>query len=99
MGSVPLERLGIASGTNTIGRFLGRAAGVAVLGTLWAHRVQVKAGPEFNGVVTEAAPAAQIAALQSVSYAALVLIGVTLALIAWETLHSRTASRPVRASS
>ena len=99
MGSVPLERLGIASGTNTIGRFLGRAAGVAVLGTLWAHRVQVKAGPDFNGVVTEAAPAAQIAALQSVSYAALVLVGVTLALIAWETLHSRTASRPIRASS
>ncbi len=98
MGSVPLERLGIASGTNTIGRFLGRSAGVAVLGTLWAHRVQVNAGPGFSGVVTEAAPAAQIAALQSVSYAALVLVGVTLALIAWETLHSRTASRPVRAS-
>lgn len=99
MGSVPPERLGIASGTNTIGRFLGRTAGVAALGTLWANRVQANAGPEFSGVVTEAAPAAQIAALQSVSYAALTIVGVTLALIAWESLHSRRASRPLQASS
>lgn len=93
MSSVPRERLGIASGANTIGRFLGRTVGVAALGALWANRVQVNAGPEFSGVVTEAAPAAQIAALQSVSYAGLVLVGVTLALIAWETLHSRSTDR------
>ena len=99
MGSVPRERLGIASGTNTIGRFLGRTVGVAALGTLWANRVLANAGPEFSGAATEAAPAAQIAALQSVSYAGLALVAVTLVLIAWETLHSRTASRPIPVSS
>ena len=58
MGSVPRERLGIASGANTIGRFLGRTAGVAALGALWANRVNVFAGPEYTGVVTEAADSA-----------------------------------------
>ena len=99
MGSVPRARLGIASGTNTIGRFLGRTAGVAALGALWASRVNVYAGPEFGGGVTQAAAPAQIAALQDVTYAAMALVGVTLALIAWETLHSRSAAWPVQVPS
>lgn len=94
MGSVPRERLGVASGANTIGRFLGRTAGVAALGALWAYRVRVNAGPEFSGVVTEAAADAQISALHSVSYAGLALVVVTLALIVWETLHARSSSQP-----
>lgn len=93
MSSVPRERLGIASGTNTIGRFLGRTAGVAALGAVWASRVNVYAGPEFSGAVTEAAAAPQIAALQDVTYAAMALVGVTLALIAWETQHARSTMR------
>ena len=96
MGSVPRERLGIASGTNTIGRFLGRTAGVAALGSLWASRVRANAGSEFSGVVTDAAASAQIAGLQSVAFAALALVGVTLALIAWESLSSRSAARPAQ---
>ncbi len=96
MSSVPRERLGIASGTNTIGRFLGRTAGVAALGAVWASRVNVHAGPEFGDVVTEAAAAAQIAALHDVTFAAMALVGITLALIAWETLHSRSAARAVQ---
>ncbi len=99
MSSVPRERLGIASGTNTIGRFLGRTAGVAALGAVWASRVHVYAGPEFSGAVTEAASASQIAALQDVTYAAMALVGVTLALIAWETLHSRSTGRSARVPS
>ena len=99
MSSVPRERLGIASGTNTIGRFLGRTAGVAALGAVWASRVHVYAGPEFSGAVTEAAAAPQIAALQDVTYAAMALVGVTLALIAWETLHARSAVRSAQVPS
>ena len=98
MGSVPRDRLGIASGANTIGRFLGRTAGVAALGALWASRVRVNAGPDFSGVVTEAAATAQIAALHSVSYAAMALAGVTLALIAWETLYSNQNVRTAQTS-
>ncbi len=96
MGSVPRDRLGIASGTNTISRFLGRTAGVAALGALWASRVRANAGSDFSGVVTEAAAPAQIAGLQSVAFAALALVGVTLALIAWESLSSRSAARPAQ---
>ncbi len=96
MGSVPRERLGIASGTNTIGRFLGRTAGVAALGALWASRVRANAGSDFSGVVTEAAASAQIAGLQSVAFAALALVGVPLALIAWESISSRSAARPAQ---
>ncbi len=68
---------------------------MAALGAVCASRVNVYAGPEFGDVVTEAAAAAQIAALKDVTYAALALVGVTLALIAWETLHSHSAARPV----
>lgn len=96
MGSVPRDRLGIASGTNTISRFLGRTAGVAALGALWASRVRANAGSDFSGVVTDAAASAQIAGLQSVAFAALALVGVTLALIAWESLFSRSAARPAQ---
>ena len=96
MGSVPCERLGIASGTNTIGRFLGRTAGVAALGALWANRVNVFAGPEYTGVVTKAADSAQIAGLWSVAFAAMALVGVTLAMIAWESMHARSPARLAR---
>ena len=99
MGSVPRERLGVASGANTIGRFLGRTVGVAALGALWVNRVHVYAGPEFSGVVTEAAAAAQIAAIQSVSFAAMALVGATVALIVWESLRSRSAARPAQVPS
>ena len=99
MSSVPRERLGIASGTNTIGRFLGRTAGVAALGAVWASRVNAYAGPELSGAVTEAAASPQIAALQDVAYAAMALVAFTLALIAWETHHSRRALRPAQVSS
>ena len=94
MSSAPRDRLGIASGTITIGWFLGRTAGVAALGALWASRVHVYAGPEFGGAVTEAAAGPQIAALRDVSFAAMALAGVTFVMIAWESLHARSAARP-----
>ncbi|MCY3902521.1 MAG: MFS transporter [Caldilineaceae bacterium] len=96
MSSAPRERLGIASGTITIGWFLGRTAGVAALGALWASRVHVYSGPELGGAVTEAAAGPQIAALRDVSFAAMALVGVTLAMIAWESMNARSAVRPSR---
>ena len=87
MGSVPRERLGVVSGVNVIARTLGRTAGVAALGALWAGRVSVYAGPEFSGGVTEAATAAQIAGLRDVSFAAMAMIAVALVLSAWGLLQ------------
>lgn len=89
MGAVPRERLGVASGLNTIGRTLGRTSGVAALGALWAARVSHYAGPDFTGSVTQAAGAAQVAGLRDVSYIALAIVLLGLVLSAWGFLKDR----------
>ena len=83
MGSVPRERLGVVSGVNVIGRTLGNTAGVAALGALWASRVSVYAGPEFAGDVTEAVAVAQTGALRDVSFVAMAIVGLALAMSVW----------------
>ena len=83
MGSVPRERLGVISGVNVIGRTLGNTSGVAALGALWASRVMVYAGPDFAGDVTEAVAAAQTTALRDVSFVAMAMIGLALAMSVW----------------
>lgn len=93
MGSVPRERLGVVSGINVIGRTLGRTSGIAALGALWASRVTAHSGPDFSGTVTEAAAAAQIAALRDVSYTALAIVSVALILSAWGVLEARAQLR------
>ena len=89
MGSVPRERLGIASGINVIARTLGRTSGIAALGALWASRVTAHAGPDYMGSVTEAAAAFQIAGLRDVSLAALGFVAVALSMSAWGILEAR----------
>ena len=83
MGSVPRERLGVVSGVNVIGRTLGNTAGVAALGALWASRVLVYAGPDFAGDVTEAVAVAQTSALRDVSFVAMAMVGLALAMSVW----------------
>jgi hypothetical protein len=56
MGSVPRDRLGVASGANTIGRFLGRTAGVAALGG---------ASTREQDLHVESAPASRIVQAQA----------------------------------
>ena len=87
MGSVPRERLGVVSGINVIGRTLGNTAGVAALGALWASRVFVYAGSDFAGDVTEAAAAAQTAALRDVAFAAMAVVALALLMSAWGLLR------------
>ena len=87
MGSVPRERLGVVSGVNVIGRTLGNTSGVAALGALWASRVFVYAGPDFAGDVTEAAAAAQTAALRDVSFAGMAIVALALVMSAWGLLR------------
>ena len=83
MGSVPRERLGVVSGINVIGRTLGNTIGVAALGALWASRVLVYAGPDFAGDVTEAVAVAQTSALRDVSFVAMAMVGLALAMSVW----------------
>ena len=93
MGSVPRERLGVVSGINVIGRTLGRTSGIAALGALWASRVTAYAGPDYLRSVTEAAAAAQIAALRDVSLTALAIVALALFLSGWGILEARTPLR------
>ena len=87
MGSVPRERLGVVSGVNVICRTLGNTAGVAALGALWASRVFVYSGPDFAGDVTEAAAAAQTAALRDVAFAAMAIVALALVMSVWGLLR------------
>jgi len=64
MGSVPPDRLGVASGLLAITRNFGQTAGIAVLTALWATRVADHAGYMAAGGATQALPGAQIAGLQ-----------------------------------
>ena len=96
MGSVPRERLGVASGINVIARTLGRTSGIAALGALWASRVTAHAGPDYIGGVTEAAAAIQIAGLRDVTLAALAIVIVALFLSAWGILEARAPLQRVQ---
>lgn len=85
MGSVPRERLGIASGLLAITRSLGQTVGIAVLGAVWATNVISAAGGVVAGGASEAAPAAQVAGLQTTALVAagLVAVAMVIALMAW----------------
>lgn len=85
MGSVPRERLGIASSLLAITRTLGQTIGLAALGAFWAAMVFRAAGGPVPGGATAAPPEAQVAGLH---YASLVVAGLSalafaIALRAW----------------
>jgi EmrB/QacA subfamily drug resistance transporter len=91
LGSVPEDRLGVASGMLTLNRTTGTVIGIAVLGTLWAARTIVYAG---GGAAADAPPSAQAAGFADTMTAAAVLLiaALLLALWAWRS-KSRPASR------
>lgn len=64
MGSVPRNRLGVASGLLSITRTLGQTVGVAILGTIWTASVLLHSGNGFSGSPTIAPVEAQVAGLQ-----------------------------------
>lgn len=74
MGSVPRERLGIASGLLAMTRSLGQTVGIAVLGATWAAFVFQAAGGTVPGGASEAAPVAQVIGLDRTM---LVVAGIT----------------------
>jgi EmrB/QacA subfamily drug resistance transporter len=94
MGTVPRERLGIASGLLSINRTLGQTTGIALMGTLWASRVLAYADAPPAGGATAASAAAQIAGLQDTFLAVVVLIAFGLVLSIWGLLEERRRRRP-----
>ncbi len=86
LGSVPPNRLGIASGMLTINRITGQIVGIAVLGAVWAGRTTGYAG----GGTAESAPAsAQANGLSDTLVVTTVLCGLALVLALWTWRRER----------
>ena len=83
MGSVPRERLGIASGFMALTRTLGQTTGNALLGALWAMSVLGYAGASLPQGATAAPPAIQVAGIHDTFLVAMSLALVGLALTVW----------------
>lgn len=64
MGSVPKERLGIASGLLSVSRTLGQTVGIAVVGAFWAFRIRLQSGMDASQSVNTALSGVQVSALQ-----------------------------------
>ncbi len=81
MGSVPPERLGVASGMLSITRTMGQTVGIALLGAIWANRSLHYAGSTFKGKTTITPASAQVAAFQDTFLlVSFLLVGATLVL-------------------
>jgi EmrB/QacA subfamily drug resistance transporter len=89
MGTVPRERLGVASGLLSITRTLGQTVGVATLGALWASRVMVHTGGFLAGGATTASGSAQAAGLRDTFAVVTILVVLGLALSIWGLVQER----------
>jgi EmrB/QacA subfamily drug resistance transporter len=96
MGSVPRERLGVASAMLGITRNTGQLSGIAVLGAIWAMRVNAHAG--FVGDAEKAPVAAQAAGLRDVGWVMTALVAIALVLSIWGLAEERRAQRRPRRS-
>ncbi len=98
MGSVPRQRLGIASGLLAISRTLGQTTGIAFLGALWAGRTMVYEGFVLTGGATEATAVSQISGLHDTFLFIVLLMLVALALAIWALVKEKEL-RPTEQSS
>jgi EmrB/QacA subfamily drug resistance transporter len=93
LGSVPRERLGIASGLLATSRGLGQTTGIAVLGAFWAGRVAHYLGRPPEGGATSAPAVIQVEALSEVFLVAAILVTLGLALATWGLMLERRERR------
>jgi MFS family permease len=97
MGSVPPQRLGIASGFMALTRTLGQTTGSALIGALWAMNVAQRAGGPLPQGATAAPPALQVAAIHDTFLLAAGLAAAGLLLTAWgfrEARRQRSMTTP-----
>lgn len=87
MGHVPKTQLGVASSLLSETRTLGQAAGVAVLSSIFALRLQHYAGP--GTTVDNAAAAEVVLAMRDDFLLAAVLVGLSLAGVVWSWQGNR----------
>jgi fucose permease len=89
MGSVPRERLGIASSLLSVTRALGQVIGIAILGAVWAARVMFHEGSFLPEGATTASTAAQVAGLHDTFLLVMALVGVALFFSIWGLVRER----------
>ncbi|MBN2472744.1 MAG: MFS transporter, partial [Anaerolineae bacterium] len=77
MGSVPQERLGLASGFLALTRNMGQLVGIAAVGALWATRTLAHAPADVAAGLTDASAAPPAAIASGTQETFLVLAGIT----------------------
>ncbi|MFQ5592619.1 MAG: MFS transporter [Anaerolineae bacterium] len=92
MGSASRSRLGVASGTLSMTRTLGQTTGVAVLGAVFASRLDHYAATHVD--IAAASATALVSALKDQFHvaAALILFGLAVALLTWRYERRRAAA-------
>jgi hypothetical protein len=94
MGSVPRERLGIASSLLSVTRTLGQVTGIATLGAIWAARVMFHHGSFLPEGATSAPAAAMVAGLHDTFLLVMWLTAVALGFSLWGLISERRGLRP-----
>lgn len=93
MGAAPPGRSGVAGGLLGLTRALGQTSGIAVLGSLWAARVAARAQVPVGAEASAAPAMAQVGALHDMMHVVQVLVGIALALCAWDLARRRQEAR------
>lgn len=93
MGAVERTKSGVAGGLLALTRTLGQTVGIAVLGSLWAARVSVRAATPVGAEATSAPATAQVGGLHDMLYVVIGIIACALALSIWDLRHRRMRSR------
>jgi MFS family permease len=89
MGSVPHQRLGVASGLLSITRTLGQTMGIAVVGALWASRTLFHHGSSVPEGATAAPAGAQVGGLHDTFLVVMGLLAFALGLSVWGLVQER----------
>jgi MFS family permease len=93
MGSVPRQRLGVASGLLSITRTLGQTTGIAVIGALWASRTLFHHGFAVPEGATGAPAGAQVSGLHDTFLVIMGLLAFALGLSVWGLVQERRMRR------
>ena len=92
MGAAPRNRLGVASSLLSLTRTIGQTTGIALMGALWAGRVNAMLGSGLGGDTTSAPAAVQVAALHQTLLAIVVLISLALLMSLWAVWKEHRAA-------
>jgi MFS family permease len=93
MGSVPREQSGVAGGLLVMTRTFGQTVGIAVLGSLWAARVLVRASLPATSNPSDASGIIQVQAMRDMLLVNQTLIVLALGLCLWDLWQRHRATR------